>query len=76
MEKPITLRIEETTQGIVQILNESQLPFFILNNIIKELHDELNDLSKKQAEHDKQEYYKSLQVENSNNTDVIKEEND
>ena len=67
MEKPITLRIEETTQSIVKILNESQLPLFILNQILKDLYTETSNLSKQQAEKDKEMYYGSLEESNSQN---------
>lgn len=61
MNKPISMIIEEVKINIVNTVNESGLPPFILESILKDIYFETMNLSKQIAERDKAEYEKSLQ---------------
>lgn len=41
MDKPITIRIEETKKAIVNKINESDLPINIIGNILKDLYSDV-----------------------------------
>lgn len=58
-EKPITLKVEELKENIAATLNESGLPIFLLDYIIKDLYNEIHILSENQLLKDKQSYAKS-----------------
>lgn len=65
-EKPITLKIEDLKQNIAATLNESGLPIFLLDYIIKDLYDEIHILSQNQIIKDKESYETSLKKESEN----------
>ena len=44
MNKPFTLKIQETEKGIVEILNSSQLPAFVLKQILQGIYNEVDRL--------------------------------
>lgn len=58
-EKPITLKVEELKENIAILINESELPIFLLDYIIKDLYNEIHILSENQLLKDKQSYAKS-----------------
>ena len=60
MEKPITMTIEETRKTIVDTINNSKLPAFILENIIKDIYMEINQMAIQQANLEKQKYEESI----------------
>ena len=60
MEKPITMTIEETRKTIVDTINNSKLPAFILENIIKDIYIEINQMAIQQANLEKQKYEESI----------------
>ena len=70
MNKPISVKIEETKKSIADTLNESQLHPYIMDSIMRELYEEVHSLyiGTVQAEND--EYKKSLE---SNNTETTEE---
>lgn len=41
IEKPLVLRKEDCYQTIVSVINDSNLPAFIIEPILKSLHDEI-----------------------------------
>lgn len=59
MEKPITLQIEEFKKNIATIVNDSNLPPFILDYIFKDLYSEIHMLNQNQLTKDMQEYEKA-----------------
>lgn len=67
MEKPLTLKIEETKQAIVTAINNSNLHPFILDTILKDIYNEIHVLCANQAAQDKKEYEKSQTNEESSN---------
>lgn len=58
-EKPITLKVEELKENIAILINESELPIFLLDYIIKDLYNEIHILSENQSLKDKQSYVES-----------------
>lgn len=56
MDKPINLIIEDTKQGLADILNNSKLPAFVLDNITKDLANEVHSLYVRELAMDKQKW--------------------
>lgn len=59
MDKPISVVYEETKQEVANIFNNSKLPPFIIQNILKDFLTEVSVLVKQQYEHDLKEYNES-----------------
>ena len=59
--KPTSIIIRETKDKLVEILNTSALPPFILEPMVKELYMEVANLSQQQYMQEKAEYEKALQ---------------
>lgn len=60
MEKPIRITIEETKSKLINVINESSLPDFVLLPIIKDLYVDIENAYK-------ENYYKQkLEFENIN----------
>lgn len=60
MNKPISVVHEETKQAVANILNDSKLPPFIIQNILKDFLTEVTMLAKQQYEQDLKQYNESL----------------
>lgn len=56
MEKPTSIVIKETKQKLLQTINESNLPAFILEPILKDYYEQIIKISEQQYENDKKEY--------------------
>ena len=63
MNKPANLIIEETKEKIVKVINESGLPPFLLEPILKNLYNQISILKQQELEKSKQEYKDSLNQE-------------
>lgn len=63
MNKPANLIIEETKEKIVKVINESGLPPFLLEPILKNLYDQISILKQRELEKSKQEYENRLNQE-------------
>ena len=63
MNKPANLIIEETKEKIVKVINESGLPPFLLEPILKNLYNQISILKQQELEKSKQEYENSLNQE-------------
>ena len=66
--KPITLLREDFITNIVALCNDSGLPFFIIEDVLKNLLQEIHSASQQQLEADKKKY------EASQNKDADKSE--
>jgi len=64
MEKPITMKIEEAKENIVQVINDSNLPMWIVRDIIKDIYEQANRLAIQQAEQEKKAYLESEKEDN------------
>lgn len=58
--KPATLLKEDFVQGLVNLCNNSGLPFFIVESIIKDFLHEIHVASQKQLESDRVNYNNEL----------------
>ena len=63
MEKPITLQVNDTKNAIVSILNESNLHPILMEQIMNEIHTEVNNVLNQTIKKEKEEYEKSLEEE-------------
>ncbi len=63
MEKPITLIISETKNEIVNAINQSNLPLFVIEPMIKGLYEEISFALKTQADKDLLSYKAALEQE-------------
>lgn len=64
--KPLTIAREEFITSLANLVNDSNLPIFILEGIFKDMYNDLKILSKKELERDTEYYNKQLK-ENTNN---------
>lgn len=60
MNKPITVAADELNNQLIDLINNSGLPFFIIESILKDILQEVHGASKKQLEIDKKIFQKSL----------------
>lgn len=69
MTKPANLIIEETKENLVKVINESGLPPFLVEPIIKDLYNQVNILKQQELEKSKREWEESLKKEKEKNKD-------
>ena len=60
VEKPITMVIEDTKNNLINVINQSGLHQFILDSIMKELHNEIHISYLKQAQIEAENYNKNI----------------
>lgn len=60
MTKPANLIIEETKENLVKVINESGLPPFLLELIIRDIYNQISFLKQKELEKSKKDYEESL----------------
>ena len=60
MEKPISMILNETKIDLADVCNQSGLPSYMLEPILKELYLEAKELSKQQLKQDEAMYKASL----------------
>ena len=70
MDKPISIKIEETKKIIADTLNKSQLHPYIMDSIMRDLYEEVHSLYIRTVQAENDEYKKSLE---SNNTEATEE---
>lgn len=63
MNKPANLLVEETKENIVKTINESGLPPFLVEPILKDLYNQINILKQQELEQSKKQYEDSLKQE-------------
>lgn len=56
MNKPITILREEFAQKLVEVCNNSGLPFFIIESLLRDMAAEAHNASLKQYESDLKRY--------------------
>ena len=61
MKKPITMVVDETKQSLIKMINESNIPPFIMEMLLKEIYTEVNKLSTDISAKEKEQYLQSLQ---------------
>lgn len=65
MEKPLNLRIEEVRNQMANVINEANLPAYILKPIIKDFYTQLQNLEQQELIQAQKQYEKSLKAEKS-----------
>ena len=60
MDKPLSLKIEETKTTIVNAINNSQLHPYILDSIIKDIYNEIHILCMNQSKQEIEAYNAEL----------------
>lgn len=65
IQMPVSMRINVLKNGLVTLINTSNLPPYIVEPILKDLHAEVYGLAEEQARKEAEEYNKA--VEESNN---------
>ena len=60
VNKPITLLREDFVGNLTELCNNSGLPFFVIESILKDFIQEVHIASKKQYESDKVRYNEEL----------------
>ena len=63
MNKPANLIMEKTKENIAKVVNESGLPPFLLEPILKDLYNQVSILKQQELEKSRQEYENSLKQE-------------
>lgn len=58
MNKPFTIQVQETEQKIVESLNNSQLPVYVLKNILINMINQLEKIDKEEIDKYKEEMEK------------------
>lgn len=69
IEKPITLIRQEFIDTLSNTINNSNLPLFIVEPILRDIYLEVKSLSQKQYEIEKAEYESKLQMGDANETE-------
>ena len=60
INKPITIIKEEVVNDIANVINNSMLPAFVIENILKDMYLEAKAMAQRQYEIDKERYEESL----------------
>lgn len=63
MNKPANLIVEETKENLTKVINESGLPPFLLEPIIRDIYNQVSFLKQKELEKSKKNYEESLKKE-------------
>ena len=59
-KKPITVIREEFINNLVELCNNSGLPFFVIEDVLKNLTQETHIAAKQQLEEDKKYYQEKI----------------
>lgn len=62
--KPITVVRAEFMSSLADLINNSSLPFFVIDSILKDIEVEVRAAAQKQYENDKENYEKELSKNN------------
>lgn len=70
MEKPISVKIEEFCNGMAALLNNAELPFYILEPYVMNTCKQVSEAAEKQRRSEKMQYQNYLQeVEKNGNAE-------
>ncbi len=58
--KPMSVARSEFIQSVSKLLNETSLPFFVIEDVLKEFYNDIHILSQKQLEIDRKNYLEAL----------------
>lgn len=63
MVKPVTIRREELRQDVTKLVNESNLPAFVVADMFEKFLQELRMLERQQLAEDRRNYSEESEVE-------------
>ena len=66
IEKPITVARQEFIDGLVNYINNSGLPLFVVEPILKDMYIEVKTMLQKQYESEKMQYEQMMQMGDAN----------
>jgi len=58
--KPMSVARSEFIQSLTNMINESTLPLFVIESILKDMHSDVRSLSQRQLEIDLKNYREAL----------------
>lgn len=58
--KPMSVARSEFIQSLTKLINESTLPLFVIESILKDMHSDVRSLSQRQLEIDLKNYREAL----------------
>lgn len=67
INKPLTIARQEFIESLLDLCNNSSLPYFCMESIIKDILSEIHQASVKQYEMDKDNYEAELKRASDNN---------
>lgn len=73
MDKPLTVAYEEMKSSIINLINETTLPVFMLEPIFKDFLTEIREVAKNQYEYDMNQYAQYLASQNEAEQSVVDE---
>lgn len=73
MEKPISMRLQETKESIVTIITESGLPMWMLEPAVKDIYNQVNTVAAQEMYNDRKQYVEDLQKEKEVSEEVATE---
>lgn len=76
MEKPISLKLKDFKNDAVNLINNSGLPLFIIEPILREVLVAVQTKAEQEYQLDKRNYENSLQVKEQNNKEEGEDQND
>lgn len=66
INKPVALVVDDFTRKLMEVIEGSQLPCFIMEPILKDLHNQLMDLRRQELQSAQKEYEAVLAQANDN----------
>ena len=63
MNKPANILVEDTKEELIKVINESGLPPFLVEPILKDIYNQVTVLKQKELEESKKSYEESLKKE-------------
>lgn len=65
MNEPLTLKVNKTEEKMIEIINKSNLPAFVLKIIIEKIYNEIFEIEQQEIEKYNQECQKALKDKES-----------
>lgn len=70
VEKPVTIIIDEFENGIIEKINESHLPYIVIESVMEKILNSVKAAAIKQLQADKDNYNKALEQVNAKQNDA------
>lgn len=74
MDKPFSVRKEEFEKGLVQLINDSGLPSYMIEPIIRAYSLEVKELCRIQTENERRQYLEALKEQETKDEVIADEE--